>query len=221
MERKCLCCGKELNSRQKKYCSYECTAKHLKEQRIQDWKEGKIDGLSGKYQLSSFIRNYMLEKANFQCERCGWNKINPVTGKSPLEVHHKDGNYRNNKEENLEVLCPNCHSLTPNYKALNAEGRKERTGESRKHLCVDCGAPISNGATRCRSCEGKKRTSENLEQKITREELKNLIRTVSFVEIGKRYGVSDNAVKKWCKRFNLPSLRKEIKAYTDEEWELL
>lgn len=221
MKRYCLCCNKELKSTQEKYCSQNCAVEYGKKQRIQDWKDGKISGLKGKYQISSFVRNYMLEKANCQCERCGWHEVNPVTQKIPLEIHHKDGNYRNNTEENLEVLCPNCHSLTSTYKALNREGRVDREGENRKSLCVDCGIPISSGAIRCRVCEGKRRTSENLEQRVSREELKKLIREKSFEEIGRTYSVSGNAIKKWCKSFNLPFLRKEIKAYTDNEWELI
>jgi hypothetical protein len=43
-----------------------------------------------------------------------------------------------------------------------------------------------------------------------REELKNLIRNFPFTEIGKMYKVTDNAVKKWCKKFNLPSRKKDI-----------
>ena len=52
----------------------------------------------------------------------------------------------------------------------------------------------------------------------TREELKNLIRNESFLSIGKKYGVSDNAIRKWCIAENLPSKKTEIKMYTDEEW---
>ncbi len=37
----------------------------------------------------------------------------------PLELHHIDGNSNNNKLDNLQLLCPNCHSLTPNYRAKN------------------------------------------------------------------------------------------------------
>ena len=57
--------------------------------------------MSGKYGLSKVIRDYMLNKANYACEICGWNKINPVSQTSPLEIHHKDGNYLNNNENNL------------------------------------------------------------------------------------------------------------------------
>ena len=52
-----------------------------------------------------------------------------------------------------------------------------------------------------------------------RDELKVLIRTTSFTAIGKKYGVSDNAVRKWCKTCNLPYRKKDINSYSDEEWE--
>lgn len=55
----------------------------------------------------------------------------------------------------------------------------------------------------------------------TREELKNLIRNYPFTKIGERYGVSDNAIRKWCDSENLPRKSKEIKSYSDEEWDLI
>jgi len=45
-----------------------------------------------------------------------------------------------------------------------------------------------------------------------------MIRTNSFVSIGKQYGVSDNAVRKWCDGYKLPRRKRDIKEYTDEEW---
>lgn len=53
----------------------------------------------------------------YKCECCGnteWNDL-PI----PLQLHHKDGNFRNNTLENLQLLCPNCHSLTDNYCGRN------------------------------------------------------------------------------------------------------
>lgn len=52
----------------------------------------------------------------------------------------------------------------------------------------------------------------------SREELKEKIRKTSFTQIGREYGVSDNAVRKWCSKYNLPRTVKEIKSYSDEEW---
>lgn len=54
-----------------------------------------------------------------KCEKCGWHE-KPVGAKyTPCELHHKDGNSHNHLRENLELTCPNCHSLTENYRAKN------------------------------------------------------------------------------------------------------
>jgi hypothetical protein len=177
------------------------------------WLEGKDSGTLKGGSLSKTIRNYLLKKSNYCCSQCGWNKINPVTGNSPLEIHHIDGNYLNNTIENLQVLCPNCHSLTLNYKALNSS---ERTRiQTRKNYCIDCGKKISFGSLRCRDCENKHRITD---KPVSREELKNLIRSIPFTQIGRKYGLTDNAIKKWCISYGLPSKKKDINKYTDEEW---
>lgn len=49
--------------------------------------------------------------------------------------------------------------------------------------------------------------------------LKQEIRDISFVQLGKKYGVSDKAISKWCVAYNLPSKKKDINSYSDEEWE--
>lgn len=54
-----------------------------------------------------------------------------------------------------------------------------------------------------------------------RDKLKQLIRTMPFTIIGKMYGVSDNAIRKWCDFEKLPRTKKEINSYSDEEWELI
>lgn len=65
---------------------------------------------------------------------CGWNKINPVTKVVPLEIDHIDGNSENNKEENLRLICPNCHSLTSSFRNLNkGKGRGWRLAYIENH----------------------------------------------------------------------------------------
>ena len=59
---------------------------------------------------------------------------------------------------------------------------------------------------------------EKKAEKPSREILKNQIRTLSFCEIGRRYAVSDNTIRKWCKGFDLPFKKSEIANYTDEDW---
>lgn len=123
----CKYCGKELEKNQKEYCSITCKNNAYYTKYIEDWKNGNENGLKGEYGISKYIRRYLFEKNDCKCEVCGWGEKNEFTDKIPLEVHHKDGNYKNNKEENLQLLCPNCHSLTETYKSHNKSGRKNRT----------------------------------------------------------------------------------------------
>ena len=53
----------------------------------------------------------------YECEKC---HISEWMGqKLTLELHHIDGDHYNNSLENLQILCPNCHSQTPNFRSRN------------------------------------------------------------------------------------------------------
>ena len=122
----CKECGKELTGSQKEFCSHDCQNNFYYKQYIERWKKDEESGLKGEYGVSKYIKRYLFEKYGCKCEMCGWGEKNEFTGNIPLEIHHKDGNYMNNKEENLQLLCPNCHSLTESYKSHNKNGRKGR-----------------------------------------------------------------------------------------------
>ena len=127
----CLNCGKELHQKSSnsynKFCDNKCQAEYQYKQYIERWKNNLEDGLSGKYGLSKYIRQYIFEKYDNKCCQCGWGEVNPYSNTIPLEIDHIDGDYRNNHEDNLRLLCPNCHSLTSTYKGLNmGKGRKDR-----------------------------------------------------------------------------------------------
>ena len=68
---------------------------------------------------SNKVRKKLLEDGYkiHQCENCGNTEWlgQPI----PLELHHKDGNKKNNTLENFELLCPNCHALTDTYRGKN------------------------------------------------------------------------------------------------------
>lgn len=121
----CKCCGAELNKR-KEFCNHNCQIKFYYDDFITNWKNGEIEYIKS-YKISTTIRKYLFKKYDNKCARCGWGEVNEYTGKVPLEVEHIDGNSENNKEENLTLLCPNCHSLTKTYKGANrGNGRHNR-----------------------------------------------------------------------------------------------
>lgn len=128
--RKCIGCDKILVTRsQLKYCTQKCQAITKYKRSVQAWKDGISTGHMGIQTklISSSVRRYLFEKYQDKCSLCSWSEINPISGKIPLEVDHIDGNSENNTEENLRLLCPNCHSLTPYFRNLNkGKGRKWR-----------------------------------------------------------------------------------------------
>lgn len=92
---------------------------------INRWKAGLENGMKGKTSTSSHIREYLFRKYENACSVCYWHEKNQFTEKYPLEIHHADGDHTNNHEDNLGLLCPNCHSLTKTFRS-RGKGRKAR-----------------------------------------------------------------------------------------------
>ena len=140
-------------------------------------------------------------------------------------VNHKDHNKLNNCVDNLEWLSniDNIHDmldfhnidwrLQKNCKCCGKKIWKKSTTD----LCLVC----YNKNYRYNKDYGEEYVTSNKGITVNRDILKNQIRTQSFSSLGKFYGVTDNAVRKWCKNFNLPYKSTEIKKYTDEEWVLI
>ncbi len=129
----CLWCGKKLEGNSKyikKYCNTKCLVKCRSDLYIALWKRGKVSGNKAITSLNMYVRAYLLDKADNKCVKCDWNEINPKSGNIPLTVNHIDGDSTNSVESNLEVLCPNCHSLTSSYCGLyigNGRAVKKKT----------------------------------------------------------------------------------------------
>lgn len=213
-------------------------------------------------QKSQKFRKSLIELRGQQCECC--KNTTWLNQPINIEVHHIDGDKSNNQLENLQLLCPNCHSYTDNYGSKNKKQSDitddeliialqnsssirqallslgmsdaggnytrarqlikdnnihlaEKTLKEKENFCIDCGKVIYPGSLRCVQCNGIK----NKTYIISREELKSLIRTKPFTQIGKQFNVSDNTIRKWCDNYNLPRKSNEIKTYSDKEWELI
>lgn len=89
----------------------------------------------------------------------------------------------------------------------------------KKYYCQHCGKEIvTKSASLCVDCYNASQRKVN---RASKDELKSLIRTTSFLQIGKIYGVSDTTIRKWCKVYEIPYKQKEIKSYSEEEWDLI
>jgi len=129
---KCLCCKKETARSGYKYCSNKCQSEYQYKLYIEKWKSGEIVGLQGLGIVSRHIKRYLRKKHHNRCCLCGWAKINVKIGYSPLVADHIDGNWRNNCESNLRLICPNCDALTSTYAGLNrGRGRENRVLSNR------------------------------------------------------------------------------------------
>ena len=198
---------------------------------------------------SDFRRNRklnLIKVCGNQCNLCGYNKVIGA-----LEFHHINPEEKSyglasmgtchQLETDLQeiqkciLVCANCHreiheNLYTKEELINKKIYLEDIAqqlindrnsklEIKHYYCFSCGKEISKGAKYCSDCANKNKRI--VKERPTREELKQLIRTIPFTKIGQQFEVSDNAIRKWCKAENLPSKASEIKKYTNEEWELI
>ena len=117
----CGCCNKPLKNSRSLYCNSKCY-RDYQDQIIFTKIENGDTSFSDKT-----CKRFLIHKYGNKCMECDWNKVNETTGKVPIQLEHIDGHSENNTLSNLKLLCPNCHSLTSTFGALNkGNGRKKR-----------------------------------------------------------------------------------------------
>ena len=115
------------------------------------------------------------------------------------EVNHIDHNKSNNNSYNLE-WCNRRYNAIKYHEFYGT--RKEI------NYCDNCGKEVYGDSILCSECN---RFNNRKSARPSKEELLELIKSKTFIEIGKMYNVSDNAIRKWCKDYNLPYRKKDIK----------
>jgi hypothetical protein len=169
-------------------------------------------------------KTYCISIMGGKCQKCGYNKC-----EAALEFHHLDPK---TKEMNFSkmrlvshikmieelkkciLLCANCHRETHNPEnngeiltefSVNNETKSGKLVSSGK--CLHCLSPVYNTKFCSVNCHRM-----HIRKAIpSKEELYPLLLSMTFVDIGKKYGVTDNAVRKWAKAYGLPFRKKDIK----------
>lgn len=86
--------------------------------------------------------------------------------------------------------------------------------QKKKYFCVDCGKEISYKSKRCIKCHLEKNIHKKYGDNFifpTKEQLLSDIQTMSMLKVGKKYNVSDNTIRKWCRKYGILNKRKNKK----------
>jgi len=174
------------------------------------------DYLSNKKPIhSSQLRKRLIKEGLFdkKCNHCGLSEWtgHPIA----LELHHIDMNHENNNLSNLNILCANCHELMHSLardchksktkttksksKTTKSKSKRKIQQRSKNNTCKQCHSPTHNKHYCSYSCSRKS------SRKVDRPSYDVLIRELeesNYVSVGRKYGVSDNAVRKWLKSYN-------------------
>lgn len=157
---------------------------------------------NSKFIYTNTLKKKLYKKGIFknQCVICGINEWN---GKELVcQLDHINGISNDNRLENLRILCPNCHSQTATY----ANKKKKEIKKTPRINCVKCKFE-SNGKVFCDECKKTEAIKRRTVERPPYEQLLKEIEESNFSAVGRKYGVSDNAIRRWIKFYKKYELK--------------
>lgn len=207
----------------------------------QGWnKNNKFNLLRQKYSIEDILTNKVTYTSSTRlrqrlilegykenkCEKCDLSEW--MNKQIPLELNHINGNNIDNRLENLEILCCNCHAQTDNWRGRNTNKSSKLNValdnyNNYKDLILDKEEKIKKEKIikekpNCIRCGNKclKDTYKYCSQECYKEDIKEFKKVPkvpelleafkiykNFLQVGKFFNVSDNAVRKWCKNYGI------------------
>lgn len=174
---------------------------HLKD-RKHDWaKKIPLDEIlveNSTYNNNANIKRRLF-KENLLENACQICDMKPIWQGKPivLRLDHINGVNNDNRIENLRMICPNCDSQTDTFTGRNI--KKKPKPKKNQKSCSVCLGEVSktNKSGLCLSCSQRKVVGRI--NRPDKETLLHEVKAVGYSATGRKYGVSDNAIRKWLK----------------------
>jgi hypothetical protein len=189
MSKLCLTCNRKFNEKHKICCS------------CRGWYKGYQNKL------------YLIKLLGGKCQKCDEKDMNC------LQFHHLDDKdfslgprmrksrkYLEKEAKKCILLCANCHQKTHRVHkriVINYYKSQQKLGPKTKryYYCV-CGKRRGRHSINCQSCASVKTNSKTSRRPPLAQLVSDFGELKSFVQVGKKYGISDNAVRRWCKFYH-------------------
>ena len=163
-------------------------------------------------QLKERLYNIGLKERFCEIPECGQGE--EWKGKKmSLILDHINGVHDDNRIENLRIVCPNCNSTLPTHAGKNNKFEKKI------NKCIECDVKIYRSSHRCKTCSNKTKgyigskkvanTNQIKEPRLNRRivqrppysQLQQEVSELGYSATGRKYGVSDNSIRKWIKSY--------------------
>ena len=208
---------------------------------------------NGVYYSSNKLKNRLLKSGlkEARCENCDLETWlgQPIK----LELHHINGDHSDNRLENIQLLCPNCHAYTDTYRGKNIQSTKpietphttlltyeeymerEKAKAESKHdytpihksksrvsfICKNCGKEFFPRHSDQKYCSVECLQAVNSRNVPSKEELLEIApQHQSLESLGRHYGVTGNACKKWFKKYGIDNTIFQQKSYPILQYDL-